>query len=360
MKKLLLPMALLLGVASAAPKITPQSIIVNPVDPDLSVNVWLDRSASNGTPNYNVGDRITIYASVNADAYVYLFNVNPDGTIDQVLPNRFASGGNFVKANTTKQFPAPGDRFSFDVGGPAGLNKVLALASKTQLNLDQISTFKSGQAFATVNVKGQQQFAQALSIVVNPVPQDSWVTDVAFYNVAQSAPQQPTGPAGFAFCANEYQTCNFSGTYEVAYGTAGKYVTRIDSNGLPCNNTTFGTDPYPGRLKGCFIRAVQAAQPRPAQPLISIDITIRPFSNASDVRTQSAQAGSQTVFTSNSDLRSVYAYYHAELTRQGYSMTDSEVKRDKIEAKYAKGRTKVKLQVKQNGNRFEVDIKQDR
>ena len=193
MKKLLvLPVALLLGSAAAAPKISAQSIIVNPVTPDLSVRVWTDKNPD-GTqiPNYRVGEKINLNVQTNQDAYVYLFNVDGDGKVDQLLPNRYASGANFVRANTVKSFPTAGDAFTFDIAGPAGLNKVLALASKTELNLGDLSKFSAAQdQFATVNAKGQQQLAQALSIVVNPIPQNSWVSDTALYNVATQQQSQ--------------------------------------------------------------------------------------------------------------------------------------------------------------------------
>lgn len=189
MKKLiLLPAALLASGALAAPQISAQSIIVNPVQSDLAVKVWVNKDlAGNANPAYRIGEKITISTTVNQDAYVYLFNVDAKGEITQILPNRFTSGENFVKANTTKTFPAPGDDFTFDIAGPAGQNKVLALASKTQLNLDQLTEFEGNASLATAKVTGQQNLAQALSIVVNPVPQNSWVTDTAFFSVSERA-----------------------------------------------------------------------------------------------------------------------------------------------------------------------------
>ena len=200
MKKTLLSattLGLMLGLlgapAHAAPKISAQSIIVNPVPAAVSVQVWTDRDSSGSqTPNYVPGDKIRLYTRVSQDAYVYLFNVDPNGQVDMILPNRFAGGANFVKANTVKAFPASGDGFTFDIAAPYGVNKVLALASLTPLNTSSIASFKGSQdKFATVSGNAQgssQQLAQALSIVVNPVaqpiPQDSWITDVAFYNVA--------------------------------------------------------------------------------------------------------------------------------------------------------------------------------
>ena len=184
--------ALLLGTVSAAPKISAQSIIVNPVVSALKLSVWTDRDPSGqGTPTYRTGEKIRVFVTPNQDAYVYLFNVEADGAVTQILPNRFASEA-LVKANTVKSFPGTGDKFTFDIAGPAGVNKVLALASSTVLDLSQLSSFKTSQdTFATVTVRGQEGLAQALSIVVNPVKDDAWVTDTAQYAVAPAVVAQP-------------------------------------------------------------------------------------------------------------------------------------------------------------------------
>ncbi|GHG32176.1 S-layer protein [Deinococcus indicus] len=198
------------GPAQAAPTLSAQSIIVNPVTSELNVKVWTDRDSSGaGTPAYAPGEKIRLYTSVTQDAYVYLFNVDPQGQVDLILPNRYQGGANFLKANVVKAFPSAGDPFSFDIAAPYGVNKVLAVASRTPLNLDQIATFKSEQnSFASVKVTGQQGLAQALSIVVTPLPQNTWVSDTAFYTVAGravSAPQ-PVRPTPAPVVVNPWGT----------------------------------------------------------------------------------------------------------------------------------------------------------
>jgi len=181
----------MLSSALARPLISAQSIIVNPIDTALKVRVYTDRDPSgNSTPGYNVGDRIRLFVQPNQNAYVYLFNVDPSGKVDLVLPNRYSGGANFVKANQTKVFPASNDPFTFDISndGGYGVNKVLALASKKQLNLNDIARFQSQSSssaggFAEVQITGEANLARALSIVVTPIPQDSWVSDTAFYTV---------------------------------------------------------------------------------------------------------------------------------------------------------------------------------
>ncbi|MFC4427082.1 DUF4384 domain-containing protein [Deinococcus navajonensis] len=199
MKRMLLTAGIVLGAsvgyAQTGPKITSQSIIVNPVVSPLKVSVWTAKDTTgNAVPTYVAGDKITLNVKTTQDAYVYLFNVDQKGTISLILPNRFSSGKNFVKANTTKAFPSPEDKFTFDIAGPAGLNKVLALASKTELDLDDIAQFTEDQqtGFATVTIKGGQNgLAQALSIVVKPLPSKDWVTDVAQYKISSTVAAPP-------------------------------------------------------------------------------------------------------------------------------------------------------------------------
>lgn len=182
---LTLAASLLATPAFAAPKLSAQSIIVNPVPTTLEANVWVNKDPSgNTTPSYRIGEAIRVSVSVNEDAYVYLFSVDPDGTVDQILPNRI-SGSNLVRKGQVRTFPSRGE-FQFNVGGNPGLNKVLVVASRRQLNLSELSTFSKGQSFASVNAQGSRGLAQALSIVVNPVeqpiPQQDWVSDTAFFN----------------------------------------------------------------------------------------------------------------------------------------------------------------------------------
>ena len=288
MKKLLplsIVTAALAATAGAAPVISAQSIIVNPVQTALDVRVWTDRDSSGTqTPNYLPGERIRLYTSVNQDAYVYLFNVDPQGQVDLILPNRYAGGANFLKANTTKVFPDAQDGFTFDIAAPYGLNKVLAVASRTPLDLGQIATFKSGQnSFATVNVQGQQGLAQALSIVVNPVPQETWTSDTAYYNVAQPAVATPVRP-------------------------------------LP-------VQPAPVR-------------PVPVQPAL-------PWLNDRNWNYE---------FQRGESLARVHETYASQLRSQGYQLVTIRQQGNQIRSDWRRGRDTARLEVKQRGVRFTVEI----
>ncbi|MVN87696.1 DUF4384 domain-containing protein [Deinococcus sp. HMF7620] len=174
-----------LGWASAAPQLSAQSIIVNPVQGPLKVNVRTNRDASgNGTPSYGPSDHLEFYTRVNQDAYVYLFNIDPQGRVNLLAGGGLQAKGNFVKANTTRVFPKKGDESPFLLTLPQGVNRVLAVASPSPLNVQDLAQAGASQSGAVpLKVTGQQGLAQALSIVVKPV--QGWVTDTAQYAVTR-------------------------------------------------------------------------------------------------------------------------------------------------------------------------------
>ncbi|WP_322473926.1 DUF4384 domain-containing protein [Deinococcus sp. AB2017081] len=350
---LVLTAASALSTAGAQPRVSAQSIIVNPVTPDLSVNVQVDRDASGAqNPAYKVGDGITVSATVNRDAYVYLFNVNPDGTVDQILPNRL-SAENLVKANTTKSFPAEGDNFKYTVAGPIGQNKVLALASLTPLNLDQLSSFKTQQdQFATVNAKTQAGLAQALSIVVTPLPQNSWVSDTAFYTVAAVNPVATGSLFIGTNVANATVILNGQrlGGANVTYSNlrAGNFPIRVQAPGFRDYTTTVsirgGTT---STLNIDLAQQISAPvpQPRPVPP-------VTPAGSATPVldfigSLLGAIAGTQM----QDPARSAYDQKVADLQRQGYALQQSVTTPSGFQGVLVKGSSSVTVTVERGVGR---------
>lgn len=177
--------------------VSPRSIIVNP-EPAFDVEVWVDRDRSGeDIPTYTIGESIRIGVSVGRDAYVYLFSVRSTGEIQQILPNRQDSGSenNFMRAGETRVFPPDGARYSFTVGGPTGLDKVIAVASTSRLDTRTLADFEAGANFATSEL-GQEGFARGLSIIVEPLPSGDWVTDTALFYVVRAGESAPAAIYG--------------------------------------------------------------------------------------------------------------------------------------------------------------------
>ena len=194
--RLLLGLTLLFAALATATAqrivISPQAIVVNPL-PEFDVEVFVDRDpGGRGSPSYAVGDSIEIGVRVSEDAYVYLFSISAGGEVVQILPNRFDDAGrnNFVRANQTAYFPPRGARYSYVVDPPTGLAKVIAVASKREIDTRTLASFQTERDFQATSQLGEEGFARALSIVVRPLPQQDWVTSTALYYVGRT-PAQP-------------------------------------------------------------------------------------------------------------------------------------------------------------------------
>ena len=236
MKRLLGTALLLLLIPITAAQgivVSPQAIVVNP-RPGFDVEVWLDRDrGGDGAPAYQVGEEIRISVRPSADSYVYVFDVRSNGEITQIFPNRFETD-NYMRANQTATLPPGSARYVFNISPPRGLSKVIAVASRTPLNTNQLASF-AGQADFAQSMIGEQGFVQGFAIIVNPLPQQDWVTDTALYYVG-NAPTQPefaslrlrSNPTGAA----AYVDGGFVGYTPVNHGVRpGRYEVRFELEG---------------------------------------------------------------------------------------------------------------------------------
>ena len=222
---------------------SPQAIIVNP-DPSFEVETFVDKDSSGqSVPSYEIGEDIRIGVRVTEDAYVYLFSVKSDGEIQQILPNEVDSFGrdNFVRADETKYFPPSDARYSFEVSGPRGLDKVLAVASLEPLNTSDLIDFEENANFATSSAS-EGEFAESLSVVVRPLPQDDWTTDTALFYIGGRPSTQRYGTLDITSSsegARAYVDGRFVGYTPVRYGTtSGEHEVRVEVDGYDDYVTT--------------------------------------------------------------------------------------------------------------------------
>jgi len=243
MMKRLLGFALLLISVAAAQSIvvSPQAIVVNP-RPGFDVQVWLDRDPSgNQIPVYEVGEEIRISVRPSETSFVYVFDVKSTGEITQIFPNRFDSQ-NRVAANQTLTLPPSGARYVFNVAPPRGLSKVIAIASRTELDTRTLANFRNESDIFAQSTIGQDGFANSFAIIVRPIPQDSWVTDTALYSVGQQAAQPNWGtlalqsnPSG----ADVFVNGSFAGTTPLNFTVSpGRHDIRFELRGFDSFSTS--------------------------------------------------------------------------------------------------------------------------
>jgi outer membrane protein OmpA-like peptidoglycan-associated protein len=91
----------------------------------ITVKVWMDKPC--GSP-YDVGEKALIYFSADADGYVTLYDIDPQGNVLIIFPNRHTPD-NFVRAGQTFQLPAVDATYDLIVEGPEGVEYIEAVAS---------------------------------------------------------------------------------------------------------------------------------------------------------------------------------------------------------------------------------------
>ncbi len=249
--------------------LSPEAIVVNPV-PAYEVQVSTQDLDGNTKTNFAVGEAIRVSVRVTEDAYVYLFDVRSDGSINQILPNRYDANGqnNFVRADETKYFPPEGAQYNFTAAAPAGVDKVIAVASQTPLDTSTLATFQQDPNFASSNL-GEQDFAEGLSVIVRPLPQNDWVTDtVLVYVGGAEAPAQTqqvgtitvtSDPVGARVLIDDLAVGTTPLRYSVLSGT---HRVRVEAEGYSTFETNL--DVVAGETRGVQT-TLQAEQP--AQPL---------------------------------------------------------------------------------------------
>jgi hypothetical protein len=285
MRFIVLLLSLCATVLAQTVTIDQQSIVVNP-RPSFSVEVFVDRDPSGSSvPVYNIGEQIFIGVRASEASFVYLFDIKQNGSINQLLPNRYDDNGrnNYLQAGETKYFPPRDARYTFDIDGPNGLEKVIAVASRSALDTRQLADFTSDPNFASSTL-GQEGFAQTFSIVITPIPQNDWVTDTALFNVGSVYVEpQPVTPVPTP------TTVLFNQPYLLAY--PGSSVTYLEAGG----------------------------------------------------RQQEAE------FEIFVDLREAYRHFHDQLNSYGWQRLGLELKNNKIQASYQLNGEYLEFELKQLG-----------
>ncbi|MCS5621831.1 MAG: DUF4384 domain-containing protein, partial [Nitrospinaceae bacterium] len=73
-------------------------------------------------------------SSHKKNSYLTMLDVNPNGNITVIFPNKFHRD-NFIKSGVTYQVPSPDYNFEFKVTGPAGLERIKAIVTLNKVSL---------------------------------------------------------------------------------------------------------------------------------------------------------------------------------------------------------------------------------
>jgi hypothetical protein len=170
-------MALALGLLGAASLLAsaqgtpaPLGIVPTPTPTTLTVNVSTDK------PTYVVGETLRVYFAVSQPAYVYLYDVQPDGVVRLVFPNAY-SQNNFVTAGS---HTLPDGAYQFSVTPPTGVEQLQIIASLTPLALAPTAY---GEAFPQVAPNPNSAMGEIQGHIMGITPTPVWVTAWASFTI---------------------------------------------------------------------------------------------------------------------------------------------------------------------------------
>lgn len=86
------------------------------------INIWTDKK------NYKIGTMLTLGFDVDRALYVQIFIVNSEGLVTTLFPNPYQKN-NLVEPNKIYQIPPKNAKFTLDISGPKGVDRIVAIAS---------------------------------------------------------------------------------------------------------------------------------------------------------------------------------------------------------------------------------------
>jgi TolB-like protein len=103
-------------------------VAMKPDRSSFGVKVWTNKK------EYQIGEKLVFSVMAEKNGYLTLLDVNPKGNITVIFPNQFHRD-NFIRAGVTYQVPSPKYGFEFNVGEPAGLERVKAIVTRNKISL---------------------------------------------------------------------------------------------------------------------------------------------------------------------------------------------------------------------------------
>jgi len=152
--------------------VLPLGVLPQPAPQTLTVNVWTDKST------YTVGETLRIFFSVSQAAYVYIYDIQPDGVVRLIFPNAY-SQANYVAAGT---HALPNGLYQFTVVPPLGTEKLQIFASPVNLGL---APPYFGEPFPMAGSDPQSATREIQVQIQGIVPVPQWATAWTSFLITQ-------------------------------------------------------------------------------------------------------------------------------------------------------------------------------
>jgi hypothetical protein len=122
---------------------------------------------------YHIGDTIVLQFEATRDCYLTLLNIGTSGKLTILFPNALYRE-NLIKAGTRYQIPGADYGFDYVLQGPAGVEKLKAIATLDKTELVETQFAADGSFFVTHSPSAAARDIATVKRKVSALPKDRW------------------------------------------------------------------------------------------------------------------------------------------------------------------------------------------
>lgn len=161
---------------------------------NLDIDVWVDRG--NGA-TYNPGEDIRIHFKTNRDAFVVIYNVDTRGYVHLLYPYDYRDS-RFAEGRRTYSIPSSRDDYDLIVDGPAGTERIVAIASWDPFDLPNLGWYSEEDEnydeddynyLRQDDDQDEEEFIENLNRRIIPRDYDNYSVDVTYFRVKYRHPR---------------------------------------------------------------------------------------------------------------------------------------------------------------------------
>lgn len=154
---------------------------LNPDDP-LTVHVWTSKKV------FRPDENVIVYMKGNRDFYARIVDITTDGSIVQLLPNRFRSDS-FFKGGQVYRVPDSDDQFALKVSPPYGNDRIAVYASDNPLGEVNLEGTDGGLGLYRGTAKNLALQTRGIAVVSSKAEEE--VRGAEFYERTWTFTTQP-------------------------------------------------------------------------------------------------------------------------------------------------------------------------
>jgi hypothetical protein len=250
-------------------KVVPEGIIIQPQPNDLTIKILTNR------PTYSPKDPLVLYVDLSQDAYLYIYDINPQGKVTLLFPNGF-SKNNFLKAG--KHTLPPSADYSFIVSKPYGAESLQALALVKPIPLLNVTSQKDLDVYAfpelsTVPKELKPKVQQIIQTTVEP---GEWASDWTQFIIAAAVAKLTvtSNPAG----AQIFLNGQFIGRSPMQFSApAGRITLTLTQDGYENWSNQIELKSQESRVLNVQLSSI-TSEPMPTNPDFPIEVSPIPTS----------------------------------------------------------------------------------